>query len=681
MNPKLYLQFGLAEKVSSTVSVPKDLFEFAILGNAHPDLIGTELNIGGFDINAIHYREMAFGASYQMNCGLGFGARIKRLTGFENIHSKDTKLSVKTDPTTYDLLMKSNMDIRMSGIDSATDSRYEESSYLFNGPNNKGWGIDLGANYKYKKFTLTASLLDLGFITWKENTMNVKSRNPNSEFVFSGVDVNKLSDSTNIDEFLQELLDTIGSQFGLDTTRGNKYRTSLNTRLYIGGQFQWKSFTVGGTFFSEFYNGGIRPGIAAMIRKDFGRFGQVQLNYSAMNRNLVNIGLGISGNLGPVQLFMVSDNVIGTLLRPTKTKNVQFRFGANFGWWYGRDCKNPCTLYPEKCAERAEKARIKALKNLDTDGDGIQDFWDSCVFVPGVKALNGCPDADGDMITDSLDRCPNEAGVKYLDGCPDNDKDSIENALDDCPDVFGPKELNGCPDADGDGVFDFNDSCVNVKGPAENNGCPWGDKDGDNLTDNIDDCPDEKGPEENKGCPWGDKDGDGVTDNIDKCIDIKGPAANKGCPYTDTDKDGVLDKDDDCPNTPGIKKNRGCPVIEKEEQEVLNVAFENLEFQTGKSIIQSGSYESLNNLAELLKKKTEYKLSIEGHTDNVGDVSKNLQLSKDRANSVMQYLLGQGVGGAQISSNWFGSSKPIADNATAEGRQKNRRVEMNVVFD
>ncbi len=65
----------------------------------------------------------------------------------------------------------------------------------------------------------------------------------------------------------------------------------------------------------------------------------------------------------------------------------------------------------------------------------------------------------------------------------------------------------------------------------------------------------------------------------------------------------------------------------------------------------------------------------------MGDVSKNLQLSKDRANSVMQYLLGQGVGGAQISSNWFGSSKPIADNATAEGRQKNRRVEMNVVFD
>ena len=679
VQPKLYLQFGVSQRVLTNLSIPKDLFEFIILGNASPGLIGTEMNIGGFDVNATHYREVAVGAAYQLNCDIGFGARIKRLTGFENASSLNTTLSLKTDPTTYDLTAKSNLDFRTSGLDDT--AKYEDPSDFISGPNNKGWGIDLGAHYKYKKFKLSASLLDLGYITWKENTMRIKSTNPNSEFVFSGIDINELSDSSDIGEHLEEVLDSLEDQFGLDTTRGSTYRTSLNTRLYVGAQFQWKSFTVGGTFFSEFYNGGIRPGIAGMIRKDFGRLAQVQVNYSAMNRNLVNIGLGVSGNLGPIQLFMVSDNIIGTVLRPTKTKNVQFRFGANIGWWYGRDCKNPCTLYPEKCAERAEKKRIKALKATDTDGDGIQDFWDSCVTVRGVEALHGCPDADGDLITDSLDKCPTEAGYKFLEGCPDNDKDSIANADDQCPDVAGPKELFGCPDTDGDGILDKYDACITEVGPSENNGCPWGDKDGDGLTDNIDDCPEEVGPQENHGCPWGDADGDGVTDNIDKCKAIPGPKANNGCPYTDTDKDGVLDKDDECPNTPGVKENKGCPVIEEEEQEVLNTAFENLEFETGKSIIQSGSYKSLNDLATLLKKKTDYKLSIEGHTDNVGSASSNLLLSKDRANAVMEYLLGQGVAEDQIAANWFGASKPIADNSTPEGRQKNRRVEMNVVFD
>jgi outer membrane protein OmpA-like peptidoglycan-associated protein len=285
------------------------------------------------------------------------------------------------------------------------------------------------------------------------------------------------------------------------------------------------------------------------------------------------------------------------------------------------------------------------------------------------------------MLTDSLDMCPQERGYIYLNGCPDNDQDSIRNSEDDCPNDFGPRELNGCPDTDGDGLLDKNDDCPKIVGPKENNGCPWGDTDEDGLTDNIDNCPEEAGPRENKGCPWGDADGDGLTDNIDKCINQAGPKENDGCPYTDTDNDGVLDKDDECPLTFGVAENKGCPIIEKEEQEVLNTAFDNLEFETGKAIIRSSSFESLDQLAALLIKKPNYKLSIEGHTDNVGNENSNLLLSKSRANAVKIYLESHGVTGAQMTTNWYGAGKPIADNATAEGRQKNRRVEMKVVFD
>ena len=89
-----------------------------------------------------------------------------------------------------------------------------------------------------------------------------------------------------------------------------------------------------------------------------------------------------------------------------------------------------------------------------------------------------------------------------------------------------------------------------------------------------------------------------LLDNADDCPSIAGPVENKGCPYKDTDGDGLLDKDDECPMTPGPKENNGCPIIEKEEQEVLNTAFSNLEFETNLDVIKSGSKPALIELGQ-----------------------------------------------------------------------------------
>lgn len=314
----------------------------------------------------------------------------------------------------------------------------------------------------------------------------------------------------------------------------------------------------------------------------------------------------------------------------------------------------------------------------DTDGDGIPDTEDECPTIPGLKEFNGCPDTDGDGIPDKDDKCPTEAGPKELGGCPDRDGDGIIDSEDDCPDEKGLREFNGCPDRDGDGTPDRLDKCPDHAGPKESFGCP--DRDGDGVYDHEDNCPDEKGLPENKGCPFADSDGDGIRDIDDKCPNQPGPLENGGCPYADTDGDGVIDKEDKCPNTPGPKENNGCPVIEKEEQEVLQAAFDNLEFATGKSIIKESSYESLDKLAELLKKKPEYKLLIEGHTDNVGNRNSNITLSKNRATAVKNYLMKKGVGASKFVVEWYGPDKPIADNKTEDGRQRNRRVEMNIIM-
>jgi outer membrane protein OmpA-like peptidoglycan-associated protein len=184
-----------------------------------------------------------------------------------------------------------------------------------------------------------------------------------------------------------------------------------------------------------------------------------------------------------------------------------------------------------------------------------------------------------------------------------------------------------------------------------------------------------------RGCPFRDADGDGIKDEQDNCPTKAGPPENNGCPYSDADGDGVRDGLDKCPTIPGTSENNGCPALNVEEQLILKTAFNNLEFETGKAQIKGVSFESLNELAELLIKKPSWKLLISGHTDNVGKPAANLLLSKNRALAVEKYLSQQGVKKMQLKSEWFGQTKPIESNKTPEGRQKNRRVEMTIIFE
>ena len=244
--------------------------------------------------------------------------------------------------------------------------------------------------------------------------------------------------------------------------------------------------------------------------------------------------------------------------------------------------------------------------------------------------------------------------------------------------IVEPKKEEN-PDRDGDGILDKDDLCPDVKGLVEFKGCP--DTDGDGLFDKIDDCPKTFGPKENNGCPYLDTDKDGLLDKDDDCPSIAGPLENNGCPYKDTDGDGLLDKDDECPQTPGPIENKGCPIIEKEEQEVLNTAFSNLEFETGLDVIKKASKPSLMELANTLKKKPDWKIQVTGHTDNVGDDDVNMVLSKKRAEAVKNFLGTEGIDKRRVKTLYFGETKPLSDNNTPSGRQKNRRVEFKIIFD
>ncbi len=299
---------------------------------------------------------------------------------------------------------------------------------------------------------------------------------------------------------------------------------------------------------------------------------------------------------------------------------INFWFSDNIGLTVQSQYKHAFEDYGVKHFQHLAGLSIK-FGGTDTDGDGIYDKDDACPEVAGLEAFNGCPDSDGDGIEDGKDSCPNEAGSKEMNGCPDSDGDGIADKDDACPNEAGLAALAGCPDADGDGVADKDDECPNEAGPAENKGCPWPDGDGD----------------------------------------------------------GVLDKDDDCPDVAGTVANNGCPEVSEEVQKQLNEYARTILFDTGKSSLKPESTKVFVDIIRILDEYPNSKFTVEGHTDSVGSEELNQRLSEERAQSVKQFLVQEGIDEFRLSAVGYGETKPIASNNTRDGRAQNRRTEINLV--
>jgi len=141
----------------------------------------------------------------------------------------------------------------------------------------------------------------------------------------------------------------------------------------------------------------------------------------------------------------------------------------------------------------------------------------------------------------------------------------------------------------------------------------------------------------------------------------------------DSDGDGVFDPQDECPGTPrGVAVDAvGCP-------RKGSVTLEGVNFQFNSDKLVPASEVILDGVADDLKEHPQLKVLLEGHTDSVGNDAYNMKLSQRRAASVRNYLVEQGVSPANLTSEGFGETKPIADNSTDDGRAQNRRVVMSV---
>jgi outer membrane protein OmpA-like peptidoglycan-associated protein len=310
-------------------------------------------------------------------------------------------------------------------------------------------------------------------------------------------------------------------------------------------------------------------------------------------------------------------------------------------------------------------------------------------FSIGLSYLfGGGKDADKDRVNDNKDKCPGTPQGARVDkvGCPtDADKDGVYDGLDKCPNTPAGAKVDavGCPtDTDKDGVFDGLDKCPDTPTgiAVDANGCPF-DADGDGVADNLDKCPNTvKGTKVDKaGCPI-DSDKDGVPDGIDQCADTPaGMAVDKrGCPY-DADADNVPDSVDKCLGTPrGVKVGAdGCPLVKKITEKITL----NIKFASGSFDPDQASKHQLDSIAERIMSYGDTKVEIRGYTDDRNTEESNLTLSQNRAKGVFDYLKSKGVSEDRMTAKGYGEDPNyfVADNKTAEGRAKNRRVEIESV--
>ncbi|MBD3333397.1 OmpA family protein [candidate division GN15 bacterium] len=266
----------------------------------------------------------------------------------------------------------------------------------------------------------------------------------------------------------------------------------------------------------------------------------------------------------------------------------------------------------------------------------------------------------------------------------DKDKDGVKDSKDDCPNtpLGAVVDERGCGiDSDSDGVYDGLDSCMNTpKGVwVDAIGCAL-DTDSDGVYDTYDKCPETPHgvTVDDKGCPI-DTDNDGVPDYQDNCPEtMEGlKVLADGCPI-DGDRDGVADSVDQCLGTPVgvIVDSVGCPVAERITETIT--LSDNVKYASGSAELTPAAEEVLDEVVQSLRAYPETRIEIRGFTDATGPTDFNMQLSQERADAVLQYLVSQGIDVDRMTARGFGENPEyfVADNATPEGRQKNRRVEI-----
>lgn len=340
---KSFISLDFTARVDGNVYYPKGAFE--LLFNGAPEGSVVTLSGLGADINVFNEASLGWSRKDFILPGLDIGIRGKALFGLANLNTKSSEFTINTSMEVWNL--QSDMQFNVSGPSFVTfledfedgppveidetffdnlDPRRISSTVFDMGQ--FGLAMDAGINYRpFSQLLVSASVMDLGGINWN----NTAEGSFDFEYDFEGIEVNPFTgvDTTIISQLTDSLLNAVSF------VTGQPYFARLNTKLFVGvSYYPVQRIGFGLLSRTDFLNEKLSQQFTGSVNMTTGKFINLSLSYSYMSGTFNNIGAGLSFNVGPFNLYMISDNIISGALKPLDTRSFSFWFGMNlaFGW-------------------------------------------------------------------------------------------------------------------------------------------------------------------------------------------------------------------------------------------------------------------------------------------------------------------------------------------------------------
>ncbi len=349
---KFYASFDWRLRYNGEFHYSRDFLGFFINGNGNylGDNNPADFSIG-VDVNT--FTEMALGLQYQVNDKLTIGVRPKLLVGMVNVSVNDDDTKIYTDANTYEMTADVNINIKASSI-LKMDDVYRMSEYveyiggmdglifenIFDIKDNLGFGIDFGASYIFNdNFGLSAGVYDLGFIKWKHS----KEKHIHKDnVVVNDALIDDFEDLLNMELDFKELYtDLLENVWDNDSMyEGGSYKTSLKTRIMLQGYYEFFPLVRLSAVTQLYYiNKQFRPAFTFAYSGSCWRVLNFTASYTLSKYSGNSIGAGVGVNLGPLNIYAVTDNIMivskvnaSTMEMLTSYNAANVRFGLVFSF-------------------------------------------------------------------------------------------------------------------------------------------------------------------------------------------------------------------------------------------------------------------------------------------------------------------------------------------------------------
>lgn len=332
-----FVSLGATQSIDLRMGYPAGILRFITYQAGDP--------ITGLSLNELDYESMVrtnFYLGYQhkfLKNRLTLGFRGKYIFGQQ--HSEIQNINAQIDASDpFSMKIRTNIKVRSSGLSNLLDPDLDPSDDPVGLAltENTGMAWDFGANYLLtRKWSVNFSVLDLGSIDWKDGNEDYVS---NGEYDFEGIEID-LADQ-DLDGVIDALTDSLSNVFSFDTIENSPaYNTKLSTRIYAGVNYNFHPKHGLGFLYHA------KLGLDDKFHSDYSvnyqgrwfRGMQFIASYSMINGDRNNIGAGVDFKFGPLQLYIVSDNIFGAVYYEN-LKTTNLRLGLNIAF-YGKKSKDP----------------------------------------------------------------------------------------------------------------------------------------------------------------------------------------------------------------------------------------------------------------------------------------------------------------------------------------------------